>query len=236
MTLATTSCASSSPLVILVLLTNARTAHAPLARRSDDRGDRPLLPGPGGDHRPAHRPGQTDPRRKTCPVRSPAVRGAELTARLESALEVIYLIFNELATRRPLATIGCGLCSAMTRWCSGAFWPSFAPQEPEAQWSVALMGDPGVAFPRTRVARRESPSCSSIKTAHTGTNFSSAVVSRRSPTPQSWAPCKVRTYCRPRSQPVMRERALQRKPIGLALRDGSTAAHCPDRAAHRLWN
>ena len=65
-----------------------------LARRAHDRGDRPRLPRPGADDRPAHRAREADARRG-----AGAVRGADAAkscaARLPSVLEVVYLIFNE---------------------------------------------------------------------------------------------------------------------------------------------
>ncbi len=48
-------------------------ADAPAARRPDDRRDRTCLPGPGADHRAAHRPGQEDAgAARTCRSRCPA--------------------------------------------------------------------------------------------------------------------------------------------------------------------
>jgi predicted RNA polymerase sigma factor len=76
-----------------VALTCASSAGSP-PRRS------PGVSCPGAHHRPAHRPREANPRRGEGAVRGPA--GEDLTARLASVLEVIYLIFNEgyAATRR----------------------------------------------------------------------------------------------------------------------------------------
>ena len=67
--------------------------HAAAARRPDDRRDRPRVPRPGADHRPAHRPGEADAAEARVPFEVP--RADELASRLASVLEVVYLIFNE---------------------------------------------------------------------------------------------------------------------------------------------
>src|SRR5437879_7234679 len=100
-------------------------------------------------------------------------RRAEIAARLSSVLEVIYLIFNEGYS----ATTGDdwmrpALCEEALRL--GRILAELAPQEPEVHGLVALM-EIQASRSRARVGRG-NPSCSSLKTAHTGTNFSSVVV------------------------------------------------------------
>jgi len=100
-------------------------------------------------------------------------RRAELAARLSSVLGVIYLIFNEGYS----ATAGedwmrPALCEDALRL--GRILAGLAPQEPEVHGLVALM-EIQASRSRARVGRG-NPSCSSLKTAHTGTNFSSVVV------------------------------------------------------------
>ena len=93
-------------------------------------------------------------------------RGAELAARLSSVLEVIYLVFNEGYS----ATAGDdwmrpALCEDALRL--GRILAELAPREPEVHGLVALMEIQASRSGRGSV-RRESPSCSSIRTARAG--------------------------------------------------------------------
>ena len=70
-----------------------RRADAAHARRPDDARDRPGVPRPGADPRPATGPGQAqDPRRRD-PLPRPAAE--LLPERLDGVLAVLYLVFNE---------------------------------------------------------------------------------------------------------------------------------------------
>ena len=60
----------------------ARGADPAPDRRADHRRDRPRLPLERGDHRPAHRPGQEDARRRRPDLRGAARRGAGGAPRL----------------------------------------------------------------------------------------------------------------------------------------------------------
>ena len=115
----------------------ARRAHPPPARRPDHRRDRARLPGPGADHRPAHRPGQEDARRERGPrSRSRAAPSSPRACRRCSRSSTSS---STRATRRPPATTGCDLRSARMRCASAASWPSSCRQEPEVHGLVALM-------------------------------------------------------------------------------------------------
>ena len=115
----------------------ARRAHAPPARRPDDRRDRARVPRPGADRRPADRPGQADARRGARPVRG--ARAAPSSPRACRRCSRSSTSSSTRATRRPPATTGCGRRSARTRCASAASWPSSCPDEPEVHGLVALM-------------------------------------------------------------------------------------------------
>ena len=72
----------------------ADRADAARGRRPDHRRDRPRVPRAGGDHDPAHQPGQADASR-TAASPSAARRTPSATERLGAVLHVLYLIFNE---------------------------------------------------------------------------------------------------------------------------------------------
>ena len=69
-------------------------AHAPRSVRADDRRDRQRVSHGAADARPADRAGQ-DRRFATREFRSRCRRADDLPERLETVLQVIYLVFNE---------------------------------------------------------------------------------------------------------------------------------------------
>ncbi len=100
-------------------------------------------------------------------------RGAELAARLASVLEVIYLIFNEVARPRP-ATTGCVPRSARTHSASAGSSPSSPPRtrsprprRPDGDPGLAIEGACGrVRFPHSPPRSRIEHSgiiCSSVE-------------------------------------------------------------------------
>ncbi len=121
-----------------VLSTEARVALTlRLLGGLTHRGDRARVPRPGADRRPAHRPGQADPRRSPAsPSRSRAAPSSPPACRRCSRSSTSS---STRATRRPPATTGCGPRSARTRSASAASWPSSRPDEPEVHGLVALM-------------------------------------------------------------------------------------------------
>ena len=130
-------------------------ADAAAARRADHRRDRPRLPGPRADGGPADRPRQADAGRGARAVRAPA--GAELSTRLASVLEVVYLIFNEGYS----ATAGDdwmrpALCEDALRL--GRVLAGLAPRGAGGARPGGADGDPGVPQPRPRgPGRRADP-------------------------------------------------------------------------------
>ena len=91
-------------------------------------------------------------------------RGEELSARLPSVLEVIYLIFNEgYAATRGDDWMRPELCEDALRL--GRILAELVPDEAEVHGLVALMELQASRIARTRRARRASRSCSSIRTA-----------------------------------------------------------------------
>ena len=90
----------------------------------------------GGDHRPAHRARQADAVGIGLAYETP--RGEELSERLASVLEVVYLIFNEGYTAaRGEDWLRPQLCNEALRM--GRVLTSIAPHEPEAHGLLALM-------------------------------------------------------------------------------------------------
>ena len=104
--------------------------------RPDDRGDRQGLPVAGRDDRPAHRAREADPFGLGLAYETP--QGEELSQRLSSVLEVVYLIFNEGYTAaRGEDWLRPQLCNEALRM--GRVLTSIAPHEPEAHGLLALM-------------------------------------------------------------------------------------------------
>ena len=191
----------------------ARGAHAPPPRRADDRGDRARVPGPGADRRPAHRPGQTDPRGEASRSRSPAVPSwpAPLVGPGSHLPHLQRGLLGDGA-----ATTGCDRRSARTRSRSAESSPSSPPTSPRCtassrSWRSRRRGSTLEPVPRA------SPSFSSIRTARAGISCSSVAVSRRSSVPaRPGAIAPVPTRSRPRSPPVTRVRAPRRRRTGRA--------------------
>ena len=100
----------------------ARRAHAAPAGWPDHGGDRPCVPGPRADRRPAHRPRQADPRREARALRGPARRRARRRAWRRCWRSSTSC--STRATPRPPATTGCGPRCARTRCGSAGSWPS----------------------------------------------------------------------------------------------------------------
>ena len=114
----------------------ARRAGAAHDLRADDRGDRARFPDTGGDRGPAHRSRQAH----AVGLRS-CLRDAgrdELSERLASVLEVVYLVFNEGYTAaRGDEWLRPQLCNEALRL--GRMLTAIAPQEPETHGLLALM-------------------------------------------------------------------------------------------------
>src|SRR5256712_14378 len=90
-----------------------------------------LVPEPtGADGRPAHRPGQADPRQRASPLRGPPA-GPSLP-RVCRRCSRSSTSSSMRATRRPLVRTGCGLRSARRRSVSAASWPSSLPRSPRS--------------------------------------------------------------------------------------------------------
>ena len=159
-------------------------------------------------------------------------RGAELAARLSSVLEVVYLVFNEGYS----ATAGDdwmrpALCEDALRL--GRILAELVPEEPEVHGLVALMEIQASRSARGS-ARRESPSCYSIKTARAGISSSFVAVSPRSRVPRSSAARSARTRCRPRLPPVTHGRVLRRKRTGRA--SWRSTMRLPSSRHHPSWS
>ena len=144
----------------------ARGAHAPPARRPDDRRDRAGLPRPGADDRAAHRAGQAHAGRGARPVRGPARRRARRPPVVGARGDLPRLQRGLLGDRRRrLDAAGALRGRTAPRAHPGRADPDGAggPRPGGAH------GDPGIAIERARRARRENRSCSSIRTAPGGT-------------------------------------------------------------------
>ena len=198
----------------------ARRAHAPPARRPDDRGDRARVPRPRADGRPAHRPRQADPRRGARPLRGPARSRASPPACRRCSRSSTSS--STRATRRPPATTGCGRRSARMRSASAGSWPSSLPTEPEVHGLVALMeiqasrsrarvGPVGRAHPAPRSEPRALGSTPHPPRPRRARARRTARATRR-----------ARTRFRPRSPPVTRGRAPRRRRTGRASRRSTT--------------
>ena len=111
--------------------------------RPDHRRDRACLPAAGGDHCPKDRAGEADAFRSGLAYETP--RGEELSERLASVLEVVYLIFNEGYTAaRGDEWLRPQLCNDALRM--GRVLTSIAPQESEAHGLLALLELNGSRF------------------------------------------------------------------------------------------
>lgn len=157
-------------------------------------------------------------------------RGAEAAARLSSVLEVVYLIFNEgYAATAGDDWMRPALCEDALRL--GRILAELTPKEPEVQGLVALMEIQASRARGRGSARRESQSCSSIKTAGAGITSSSAVGSRLSSVPRGSVARSAPTRCRPQSPPVTRGRVPRRRRTGRA--SSRYTMHSPNLCHHR---
>ncbi len=105
--------------------------------RPDDRGDRAGLSAAGYHDRPAHRAREKTLSESGLAYETP--HGAELSERLSSVLEVVYLIFNEGYTAsRGQDWLRPQLCQEALRM--GRVLISIAPHEPEGLRAVVADG------------------------------------------------------------------------------------------------
>ena len=144
-------------------------------------------------------------------------RGEELSERLASVLEVVYLIFNEgYSASGGEDWLRPQLCDEALRM--GRVLTALAPHEPEVHGLLALME---LNASRTRGPHRRgaaSPSCSWIRTARSGTGSRLGAACERSIARASSAVPAGSIRCRPRSSPVTRGRRRPLTPTGRALR------------------
>ena len=126
-------------------------AHPAAARRPDHRRDRPRLPRPGGDGRPAHRARQTDTRRRRAsPSRCRTARSARPVSARSSKSSTSS---STRVTRPPRATTGCAprLCEDALRLAR--VLAELMPKEPEVHGLAALL-----ELQTSRAAARTGPS------------------------------------------------------------------------------
>ena len=132
-------------------------------------GDRPRLPRPRADGRPADRPREADARaRRNVPFEVPARRRAA-RARLASVLEVDLPDLQRGLRGDAPATTGCARRCARTRCGSGRILAELAPREPEVHGLVALMEIQASRLRAPGSGPAASRSCCSTRTARAGT-------------------------------------------------------------------
>ena len=141
-------------------------ADAAPARGTDDRGDRPRLPRPGADDRPAHRPRQARARRRRRPVRGPARGTSGRPARLGAR--------GHLPGVQRGVPRDCGRRPDPSRPLRGGAAPGAHPggavaARARGPRSRRADGDPGVARAGARRTRGASRSSSPTRTAAAGT-------------------------------------------------------------------
>jgi len=159
-------------------------------------------------------------------------RGAELGQRLDSVLEVVYLIFNEgYSATAGDAWVRPALCEDALRL--GRILAELAPTEAEVHGLVALMEIQASRI-RARVGRVVSRFCSSTRIAGGGIICSSGVVWRRSSAPKRWAAPTDRTPSRRRLPRVTREPGRPRRPTGRASWRCTTPS--PSSCRRRSWS
>jgi len=158
-------------------------------------------------------------------------RGAELTARLASVLEVIYLVFNEgYSATAGDEWVRPALCDDALRL--GRVLAELVPGSPRctASWG-SWRSRPRACAPAS--GRGASPSSSPIRIARAGISCWCGAGSRRSSAPSSWPARSVPMRSRPPSPPVTRA------PPPPTRRTGPASPPCtmrwPSSPSRPLW-
>jgi hypothetical protein len=162
-----------SPLA--AVLRPRRVARPSLARGPDDQEMR-APPRPGANRRPADRPSQTNPRRGARPLLGPSWGGACRPHLIRARGSLPGFQRGLLGNRRRRLDAPRAL---RRRAPSRPHLGRARPQRAGGPRARRADGDPG-ARSGARVGRRESPSCSWIKTARAGIISSLGAVSPRS--------------------------------------------------------
>ena len=156
----------------------------------------------------------------------------QLESRLDSVLEVIYLVFNEGYS----ATAGDdwmrpALCAEALRL--GRILAGLMPREPEVHGLVALM-EIQASRARARVDASGTPILLLDQDRGRWDHMLIGRGSQRSGVPRSSAAVAAPMPCRQRSPPVTRARARPRRPTGRASSRSTT--RCPRSPRQRSWS
>ena len=208
----------------------ARRAHAAPARRPDHRRDRTRIPRRRADHRAAHRARQAHARRGARALRSAARRRARGPPGLGARGDLSRLQRRLLGDRgRRLdatAALRRGAASGPHRRRAGA-------ERAGGAWARRADGNPGLAraSAHRRGGRADPVARSGPRAMGSAADPPRSRGAERART-RSAAPWG-RTRCRPRSPPVMRERAPRTRRIGRASRRSTTRSRSSRR---RRWS